>query len=214
MRLAVHSTTPHIFILQIDSPKSTLWKAVVFVWCRNLWWTPLKLYFILPKYYLRIVSIDPPCASALARVRDSDGGTRLAALGAESLNLLDHVHALGHLAKHDVTSIQPRGEYGGDEELRAVGARTGVGHGQQALLVVLELEVLILKLLAVDGLATRALCVCGVLCSCCCVDTVQSNEGGLVVAWGGLSRRECAVAMWSCGDVIMWSCGDAYRLHG
>ena len=36
-------------------------------------------------------------------------------------------------------------------------ARTGVGHGQQSRFGVLELEVLVGKLLAVDGLATSAL---------------------------------------------------------
>lgn len=37
-------------------------------------------------------------------------------------------------------------------------ARTGVGHGQQSRLGVLQLEVLVGKLLAVDGLATGTLC--------------------------------------------------------
>ena len=43
-------------------------------------------------------------------------------------------------------------------ELRAVGVGAGVSHREQEWLVVGELEVLVGKLLAVDGLAARALC--------------------------------------------------------
>lgn len=43
-----------------------------------------------------------------------------------------------------------RGNNGGDEELRTVGVLAGIGHGQLALLGVLELEVLIGELVAVD----------------------------------------------------------------
>jgi hypothetical protein len=56
-----------------------------------------------------------------------------------------------------VTAVEPRGDDGGDEELRAVGVGAGVGHGEQERLVVAELEVLVGELLAVDGLATSAL---------------------------------------------------------
>jgi hypothetical protein len=43
-----------------------------------------------------------------------------------------------------------RGDDSGDEELGSVGVRAGVGHGELALLGVLELEVLILELVAVN----------------------------------------------------------------
>jgi len=43
-----------------------------------------------------------------------------------------------------------------DEELRAVGVGPGVGHRQQARLVVLQREVLVDELAAVDRLAARA----------------------------------------------------------
>ncbi len=56
----------------------------------------------------------------------------------------------------DLVTIEPRARDGGQEELRAVGVRASVGHGQQTWLVVLEDEVLVLELLAVDGLATGA----------------------------------------------------------
>jgi len=43
-----------------------------------------------------------------------------------------------------------------DEELRSVGSRTGVGHGEETGLVVLVVEVLVSELLSVDGLAASA----------------------------------------------------------
>lgn len=48
-----------------------------------------------------------------------------------------------------------RGNDGGDEELRTVGVLASVGHGQLALLGVLELEVLIGELVAVDYFRTN-----------------------------------------------------------
>ena len=42
-------------------------------------------------------------------------------------------------------SIQPRGLDNGDEELRAVGVRAGISHGQPASSIVLYVKVLILE---------------------------------------------------------------------
>jgi len=73
-----------------------------------------------------------------------------------------------------VLAVEPRGLDSADEELRAVGAGAewcvrvvhvegafshlpGVGHGEDTGASVLEGEVLVLELLAVDGLATSAL---------------------------------------------------------
>lgn len=47
-------------------------------------------------------------------------------------------------------NINLRGDDGGDEELGAVGVLSGVGHGEEALLGVLELEVLVGELLTID----------------------------------------------------------------
>src|SRR5439155_23513899 len=62
----------------------------------------------------------------------------LAALGAGGLELLQHVHALGHFAEDGVLAVQPRGRSEGEEELTAVGAGAGVGHREPAGLVVLD----------------------------------------------------------------------------
>jgi hypothetical protein len=97
-------------------------------------------------------------------------------LGTGSLKSLDNLERLviRQLAKDDMATIEPRSLDRGDEELGAVaigalvtcytGSRSaslrvgaGIGHGQKARTGVTELEVLIGKLLAVDGLATSAL---------------------------------------------------------
>jgi len=79
-----------------------------------------------------------------------------AALRANLLNVLDHVHAIDNVAKHDVLAVQPGGLDGRQEELGAVGVRPGIGHGEHARAGVLQGEVLVGKLLAIDTLAARA----------------------------------------------------------
>lgn len=111
-----------------------------------------------------------------------DGGGVLvldgAGVAAASLNGADNTLGLniivGNLAEDDVLAIEPRGDDGGDEELGAVAfcllasshsskvghllrVGAGVGHGQEEGLGVLQLEVLVGELLAVDGLAAGAL---------------------------------------------------------
>ena len=56
----------------------------------------------------------------------------------------------------DVGAVEPAGDDGGDEELRAVRVLARVRHGEDAGLGVLEGEVLVLELFAVDGLAPGA----------------------------------------------------------
>lgn len=104
------------------------------------------------------------------------------AAGASSLKSLDNFERrfVSDLAEDDVATVQPRGDDGSDKELRAVAIenrlvycrevqdhrdlRVGasVSHGQQTGLVVLELEVLVAELLAVDGLAAGSLVVVSV----------------------------------------------------
>ena len=71
----------------------------------------------------------------------------------------DHVHALDHLAEDHMLAVEPRRLHGAEEELRAVGVRAGVGHAQDAGAGMLQLEILIGELLAVDRLAAGAVLV-------------------------------------------------------
>lgn len=88
------------------------------------------------------------------RVLDRDVSLGSTRVGTVRLDLLDQIHTVLDFTKDDVLSVQPRGLYGGDKELGAVGVGSSVGHGQQSRLGVLELEVFIGKLVAVDGLST------------------------------------------------------------
>lgn len=54
-------------------------------------------------------------------------------------------------------AIQPGGDYGCDEKLGAVGVWAGVSHGEKTWLGVLDAEVFVLELLAVNGLSASAL---------------------------------------------------------
>jgi hypothetical protein len=92
----------------------------------------------------------------LAAVHDGDLLAGAARAGAQGLDLLHQVHASRHGAEHDVLAVQPGGLHGGEEELRAVGVGARVGHGQQAGAGVLQLEILVGELLAVDGFAASA----------------------------------------------------------
>lgn len=53
----------------------------------------------------------------------------------------------------------PAGFGGADKELGTVGAGSGVRHGQCALARVLQLEVLVRKLVAIDGFASGSVVV-------------------------------------------------------
>lgn len=94
----------------------------------------------------------------LSRGLDGDGtiGLTLAVEGL-GLHLLNDLLAAGDLTEDNVLAVKVRSGDKGDEELRAVGVLTSIGHAQQVRLGVLVVEVLVLKLLTVDGLATSAL---------------------------------------------------------
>mmetsp|Transcript_73486 Transcript_73486/g.118586 ORF Transcript_73486/g.118586 Transcript_73486/m.118586 type:complete len:253 (-) Transcript_73486:21-779(-) len=91
-----------------------------------------------------------------ATVVDSHLLLGLATSRADRLHGCDDVHALDHLAEHDVAVVQPRGCHRGDEELGAVRVWSCIGHAEHARAGVLQVEVLIWELGSVDALATGA----------------------------------------------------------
>lgn len=92
----------------------------------------------------------------LPAVGNGDLLARLAVFGAAALHGLHHVHPLLDAAEDDVLAVQPLGLGSADEELGAVRVGAGVGHGQDAGPCVLQDEVLVGKLLPVNGFATSA----------------------------------------------------------
>eukprot|EP00614_Pseudopedinella_elastica_P019793 CAMPEP_0172646482 /NCGR_PEP_ID=MMETSP1068-20121228/240263_1 /TAXON_ID=35684 /ORGANISM="Pseudopedinella elastica, Strain CCMP716" /LENGTH=259 /DNA_ID=CAMNT_0013460745 /DNA_START=72 /DNA_END=851 /DNA_ORIENTATION=- len=93
------------------------------------------------------------------RVGDDDLGLGGAAAGAHGLDGADHVQALKHLPEHHVLAVQPRRLHRADEKLGAVRVLSSVRHRQNARARVLELEIFVLELVAVNGLATAAVAV-------------------------------------------------------
>jgi hypothetical protein len=85
--------------------------------------------------------------------------TRRTTPAAKGFHFLDHIHAFDDGAEDDVFAVEPFGLGGTEEELRAVGTRTGVSHAENAWAGVLQSEVFVSELGAVDGLATGAIVV-------------------------------------------------------
>merc|ERR1719414_1115265 len=79
----------------------------------------------------------------LAAVGDEHGLGRLPGLRADTLYLLHNVHALGDRSEDNVLAIKPGRLHGAEEELRAIGVRAGVRHGEDAGTSVFEGEVLV-----------------------------------------------------------------------
>jgi len=95
----------------------------------------------------------------LTRVGHDDTARGLAGLRAERLQLLHDVHALDNVAEHDMLAVQPGRLHRGEKELRAVRVRARVRHRQHAGAGMLEGEVLVGELLAVDRLAASSIMV-------------------------------------------------------
>merc|ERR1712117_576423 len=101
----------------------------------------------------------PVLQSQLAAIGHDHLLRRGAAARANSLDSFDHVHALDNLAKDHMLTIEVTGLRCAKEELGTVRIGAGVGHGENALSGVIQLEVLVLELLAIDGLSASAVMV-------------------------------------------------------
>jgi len=92
--------------------------------------------------------------SEFARVNDGDGLGSGSTARTETLNQLSDVLAFKDLTKHNVLAVQPRSLDRGDEELGTIGVGAGIRHGQNVRAGVLELEVFVGELGAVDRLSS------------------------------------------------------------
>jgi len=90
----------------------------------------------------------------LSTVGDNNLFVGLPRLRAEGLDLFDHIHTLNHLSENHVFAVQPLGLSSAQEELGTVGVGSSVSHGQDSGSGVLQLEVLVLELVTIDGLAS------------------------------------------------------------
>ena len=93
------------------------------------------------------------------RVGDDGRLGGLSGAGADLLESLHNILSFEDLTENGVSAIEPGGGREGDEELGAVGVGASVGHGEKEGLGVLQGEVLVSELVAVDGLATGAVAV-------------------------------------------------------
>ena len=71
-------------------------------------------------------------------------------------NVLHHLHPSTHPPENSVLVVQPGRGDDRDKELAPVGVGAGVGHGEDSGSGVLQGEVLVLELCAIDGLAAGA----------------------------------------------------------
>lgn len=123
----------------------------------------------------------------------------LAGLVAEGFDLPDDIHAFDDAAEDHVAIIEPGRLHGGDEELGSVGIGSGVGHGHDTGTGVPQDEVLILELVAVDGLASGAVVVLEIATL---AHEVRNHtvEGGILVAealLSGAESTEVFACLWS-----------------
>ena len=91
----------------------------------------------------------------LAGLCDRDSFARRRSV--QSFDFTNDIHTIRDSSKNDVSTVQPRGDHGANEKLRPVRVRAGVGHGQRSWTGVLQLEVFIRELFAVNRLASRAI---------------------------------------------------------
>ncbi|KAF6384937.1 hypothetical protein mRhiFer1_008798 [Rhinolophus ferrumequinum] len=101
-------------------------------------------------------------ASELSTVSNGDLLARLAIPGPKTLHGFHNRHAIFHLAKDHMLAIQPLSLGSADEKLGTVCVGSSICHGQDARTCVLQDEILIIKLLPINGLATCAVMACEV----------------------------------------------------
>ena len=95
----------------------------------------------------------------LTRVNDSDPLGASAGLGSIGFNLSNNVHTLDNLSEHDMPAVQPGSPDQANEKLGPIGVGSRIGHAQDSRSSMLQLEVLVFKLVAVNRLASSSVVV-------------------------------------------------------
>merc|ERR1719480_366381 len=128
------------------------------------------------------------------------------------LELVDNVHALDDLSEHHVLAIEPLGLSGAEEKLGTVGVGPSVGHGEDSRSGVLQLEVLILELVAIDGLASSSVSG-GEVATLAHEVGDDAMEGGSLVAVALLTRAQGAEVLRGLRDDVTSQLHDDFA-HG
>lgn len=137
----------------------------------------------------------------LAAVSDHNVLAGLAGAATVGFDLLYNVEPVGHGTENHVLAVEPCGLNRAQEELGTVCVRPSVGHAQDSGAGVLELEVLVFELLAVDRLAAGA--VSGSEIATLTHEVVDhSVETGAFVAKAFLSGAESAKVLGGLGHDI------------
>lgn len=95
----------------------------------------------------------------LAAVNNLDLSARLSTSASVLFDILGNIKALNDTPEDNVLSIEPGSRGNSDEELRSVGVGTSIGHREGSGGTVLDLEVLVFELLAVDGLSSGSIAI-------------------------------------------------------
>ena len=91
----------------------------------------------------------------LSTVHSGDLLAGIAVSGPKALYGFRNIHDLLHLAKDCMLAIQPLSLSHADEKLQTVCVGACVCHGQDARTCIFQDEILIIKFLPIDGLATQ-----------------------------------------------------------
>ena len=119
----------------------------------------------------------------------------------EGVHFVDNLLSINNLSEDDMLAVKPGAGDKGDEELGAVGVFAGVGHGEEVGFGVLDLEVLVLKLFSVDGLAPGSVSF-GEVTSLGHELGDDSVEAGSLVAETFFTSAECSEVLSGFGDDI------------
>ena len=115
--------------------------------------------------------------------------------------LLDNIHAFDNLSENNMFAIKPWGLGRANEKLGTVSVGSGIGHGQNSRSGVLQLEVFVLELVAVNGFSTSSIVV-GEISTLTHEVGDHAVESGAFIAETLLSSAESTEILSRFGDYI------------